>query len=132
MKPDVVQQLNAHHQKLLQRIIFLDGCRSWYKGSRADGKVIGIWPGRSPSISGSDHYSNASTFSAPGSSLHYYETISEPRFEDFDYVYWSKNLWSYLGDGWTDLETKDVEMGGALDLAFYLTKPEEVLYAPDS
>lgn len=111
VKSDVVQQLNAHHQKFLQRMVFSDGCRSWYKGGRADGKVIGIWP---------------------GSSLHYYEMLSDPRYEDFDYVYRSENLWSFLGNGWTELETKDSEQKGGLDLSFYLQKPKEVLRAPDS
>lgn len=110
VKPDVVTQLNQHHQKFLQRMVFSDPCRSWYKGGRADGKVIGIWP---------------------GSSLHYYEMLSEPRYEDWDYVYRSPNMWSYLGNGWTLLETKDVETKRE-DLSYYLIKPEEVLVAPES
>lgn len=47
VKPDVVRKLNAHHQKFLRRTVFSDSCRSWYKGGRAEGKVIGIWPGNS-------------------------------------------------------------------------------------
>lgn len=110
VKPDVVTQLNAHHQHFLQRMVFSDGCRSWYKGGKAEGKVIGIWP---------------------GSSLHYYECISEPRYEDWDYVYSNNNMWNFLGNGFTQLETKDAETR-AEDLAFYLIKPKEVLRAPHS
>ena len=110
VKPEVVKQLNQHHQKFLQRMVFSDPCRSWYKGGRADGKVIGIWP---------------------GSSLHYYETISEPRYEDWDYVYRNSNMWNYLGNGWTLLEAKDSETKSE-DLAWYLMKPAQVLEAPDS
>ncbi|KAF2094347.1 flavin-binding monooxygenase [Rhizodiscina lignyota] len=110
VKSDVVSQLNERHQKFLQRMVFTDNCRSWYKGGRADGKVIGIWP---------------------GSSLHYFETISEPRYEDWDYVYRENNQWDFLGNGWTLLETKDRETKEE-DLAFYLLKPKEVLEAPES
>jgi cation diffusion facilitator CzcD-associated flavoprotein CzcO len=111
VRPDAVKQLNAHHQQFLQRMVFSDGCRSWYKGGRADGKVIGIWP---------------------GSSLHYYETISEPRFEDWEYTYREENMWAFLGNGWTMLEEKDRENGGNEDLSWYLQVPREVLHAPES
>ncbi|KAI9695963.1 MAG: hypothetical protein M1820_008375 [Bogoriella megaspora] len=111
VKRSVTQQLNKRHQQFLQRMVFSDGCRSWYKGGRADGKVIGIWP---------------------GSSLHYYETISEPRYEDYDSVYHSQNMWNFLGNGWSTLETEDKETGGSKDLAFYLVKPDEVLRTPES
>ncbi|KAI9663199.1 MAG: hypothetical protein M1821_008247 [Bathelium mastoideum] len=111
VKRDVTRQLNARHQQFLRRMVFSDNCRSWYKGGRSDGKVIGIWP---------------------GSSLHYYETISEPRYEDYEFVYDSGNMWNFLGNGWTQLEKNDAENGGKNDLAFYLTKPNEVLRAPES
>ena len=85
-------------KKFLQRMVFSDGCRSWYKGGRADGKVIGIWPGRFLwlPLSSNDRFPQFQeadrTFHALRSSLHYYEMLSEPRFEDFDYVYNSENM----------------------------------------
>lgn len=72
------------------------------------------------------------TCSPIGSSLHYYETISEPRYEDFEYNYHGGNAFQYLGNGWTNLEVKDKAQGGSEDLAWYLIKPETVLRAPDS
>ncbi|KAL9073419.1 MAG: hypothetical protein Q9157_004753 [Trypethelium eluteriae] len=83
---------------------------NYFRG-RAEGKVIGIWP---------------------GSSLHYYETISEPRYEDYEYVHHSRNMWNFLGNGSTQLEADDDENGGKNDLSFYLTKPDELLRAPES
>ena len=108
-------------------MVFADSCRSWYKGGKADGKVIGIWP---------------------GSSLHYYETLSEPRYEDYEYTYadggeeageeedkeggWA--MWRYLGNGFTEREMREREEPGSQDLAWYLEKPvgEAVLVAPES
>ncbi|KAF2239816.1 FAD/NAD(P)-binding domain-containing protein [Viridothelium virens] len=111
VRRSVTYQLNIRHQQFLQRMVFSDNCRSWYKGGRAEGKVIGIWP---------------------GSSLHYYETISEPRYEDYEYVHHSRNMWNFLGNGSTQLEADDDENGGKNDLSFYLTKPDELLRAPES
>jgi hypothetical protein len=68
----------------------------------------------------------------PGSSLHYYEAIREPRFEDFDFTYRSNNLWTWLGNGFTHVEVKDRENNRQEDLAYYLIKPEQVLKAPGS
>jgi len=110
VKSDVTHQLNVRHQKFLQRMVFSDSCRSWYKGGRADGKVIGIWP---------------------GSSLHYYEVLKEPRYEDFEYTYRNDDPWEYLGNGWTLQEAQDKE-SGVEDLAYYLQAPQEVLHAPGS
>ncbi|KAL9092133.1 MAG: hypothetical protein Q9165_004566, partial [Trypethelium subeluteriae] len=110
VRRSVTHQLNIRHQQFLRRMVFSDNCRSWYKGGRAEGKVIGIWP---------------------GSSLHYYEIISEPRYEDYEYVYQSRNMWNFLGNGETQLEADDADNGGKNDLSFYLTKPDEVLRAPE-
>lgn len=122
-------------------MVFADSCRSWYKGGRADGKVIGIWP---------------------GSSLHYYEVLAEPRYEDFDYTYSDRNEdgeagegmydqygnelkeaagkgvywpeWRYLGNGFTQREISERNNPGTEDLAWYLERPvgEAILVAPES
>ena len=51
VKPEVVRELNKHHQHFLRRMVFSDSCRSWYKGGRKEGKVIGIWPGMCDRVS---------------------------------------------------------------------------------
>jgi hypothetical protein len=111
--------LNRRHQEWLRRTVWTDSCRSTYKGGKRDGKVIGPWP---------------------GSSLHYYEAISEVKFEDWEYTYHESDvdaelaedtpgagMWKYLGNGFTQLEMKDKENGGKEDLAWYLEKPQSVL-----
>lgn len=39
----------------------------------------------------------------PGSRLHYFEVLKEPRYEDFDVEYHG-NRFSYLGNGYTSTE----------------------------
>ncbi|KEF57047.1 uncharacterized protein A1O9_07237 [Exophiala aquamarina CBS 119918] len=102
--------LNQRHQQRLQRFVWTDSCKSWYKNGQREGKVIGPWP---------------------GSSLHYFEAISEPKFEDWWYSYWESKgdsgieppgsgMWEYLGNGYTMLEAEDEKSGGKGDLAWYL------------
>lgn len=59
-------------------------CRSWFKNGKIHGPVTAIWP---------------------GSRLHYFETLKEPRFEDFDIRYHRNgNRFAYLGNGYTHIE----------------------------
>lgn len=111
------EALNRRHQRWLQRTVWTDDCRSTYKGGNKNGRVIGPWP---------------------GSSLHYFDAISEVRFEDWEYDYWvtdgeacevalGQGMWGYLGSGFTAKEETDRENGGGQDLAWYLVAPEDVL-----
>ena len=67
-----------------------------YKNGKVEGKVWGPWP---------------------GSSLHFLELMSEPRWEDWKIEYKSQNRFQYLGKGKTLREITD----GA-DLAWYMTE----------
>lgn len=67
-----------------------------YKNGKPDGKVWGPWS---------------------GSSLHYLELMSTPRWEDYDIKYLSSNRYNFLGNGKTRRETE----GG--DLAYYVSEP---------
>jgi hypothetical protein len=33
--------------------------------------------------------------------LHYQQVVKNPRYEDFEISYFEKNIWAYLGMGWT-------------------------------
>lgn len=113
----VTKALNTRHQRWLQRTVWADECRSTFKGGNRQGKIVGPWP---------------------GSSLHYFEAISEVRFEDWEYGYWAdvekygeialgEGTWGYLGSGFTTREEFDRENGEAQDLAWYLVGPVEPL-----
>ena len=86
-KQDVTDMLNEHVQVFMQDTVWMDDCRSWYKDPKTN-RVNAIWP---------------------GSSLHYIEAIEAPRYEDFKIDYTHKNIFTYLGRGFT--ETAQLEDG---------------------
>jgi hypothetical protein len=93
----VTDEFNEHVQTYMQKTVWTDDCRSWYKNNDT-GRVNAIWP---------------------GSSLHYIEAIQDPRWEDFHWKYQKvcetplppfsafdrcanleqRNRWHFLGNG---------------------------------
>lgn len=81
-KQQATDAFNAHVQEWIKHTVWKQDCRSWYKDNET-GRVNAIWP---------------------GSSLHYIEVISTPRYEDFDIEYIDagvNNMWAFLGMGAT-------------------------------
>jgi hypothetical protein len=74
--------LSAHTHELLKRTAWSTACSSWFKNGRRHGPVTAIWP---------------------GSRLHWFEALKEPRWEDFDVTY-AGNRFGYLGNGYTGAE----------------------------
>ena len=85
-KQDVTDSFNEHAQTWMRGTCWADRtCRSWYKNNET-GRVNSIWP---------------------GSSLHYCEMTTIPRFEDYDIRYSSKqNMWAFMGLGFTNNQMK--------------------------
>ncbi|VTT64604.1 unnamed protein product [Fusarium fujikuroi] len=83
--------------------VWAGNCRSWYKANRSDGRVY-IWP---------------------GSMLHLLKTMKTPRFEDFNITYRNDNMWSFLGNGRTQIEE-----GVDVDLAPFI-RDQDVPWAID-
>jgi hypothetical protein len=59
------------------------GCSSWFKNGHIHGPVIAVWP---------------------GSRLHRFEALKEPRYEDMIIEYLGSNRFEYLGNGYTATE----------------------------
>ncbi|EXJ56332.1 uncharacterized protein A1O5_12599 [Cladophialophora psammophila CBS 110553] len=79
-----VKDLYVHTHELLKRTAWSSACRSWFKNGKVHGPVTAIWP---------------------GSRLHYFEMLKEPRYEDFDILYLGNgNRFAYLGNGYTEAE----------------------------
>ena len=86
-KKDVTVEFNEHAQEYLSHTVWADDCRSWYKDNNT-GRVNAIWP---------------------GSSLHYIETIQNPRYEDYEWTSTRKNRFAWLGMGETKSTTVEIE-----------------------
>ncbi|KAF5010403.1 hypothetical protein FDECE_3455 [Fusarium decemcellulare] len=84
VKPDPIDDLYEHIDEFHSRSIWSDNCSSWYKNGIKDGKVW-IWG---------------------GSGLHYIRTIRMVRWEDYLYRYHRRNVWSFLGNGWTKAQVQ--------------------------
>lgn len=82
--------------------VLSDNCSSWYNGARPGGRIHGIWP---------------------GSAAHVTIVRREPRWEDWEYEYFSRtgNRFEYLGNGRTKLEADP-----NVDMTRYLKVPEEI------
>ncbi len=65
---------------MFKRLVYSQPCASWYKNGNQNGPV---------------------TAQYPGSRLHWYELLREPRYEDFRITYLSNNKFQYLGNGFT-------------------------------
>ncbi|KAK4942831.1 hypothetical protein LTR66_014662 [Elasticomyces elasticus] len=94
VKKSIQDDWNVWGDELLKRTVWASGCRSWYKNGTTDGRISALYP---------------------GSILHFKDLIESIRGEDFDITYHSKNQWSFLGDGFTQLEVDDGDLG------YYLT-----------
>jgi hypothetical protein len=92
-KQSAIDDLVEHVDTLMPETVWVHPCRSWYKNNTTDGRVTAVWP---------------------GSTLHFLETIAEPRYEDYEYEYLSGNRFSYFGFGQTLTEANGVERAAHL------------------
>ncbi|KIL94145.1 hypothetical protein FAVG1_02707 [Fusarium avenaceum] len=87
-KRKMVQAFTNYCDEFFKSTVFAEECNSWYKtyevgASREEqkrGRVSALWP---------------------GSSLHAVRTMSNPRWEDFDYEYCDDDEFGWFGNGWT-------------------------------
>ncbi|KAI9150713.1 FAD/NAD(P)-binding domain-containing protein [Paramyrothecium foliicola] len=100
VKHDVNEEYNQHMQKYLERTVWTKGCRSWYKRGTIDGPVVAIYG---------------------GTSFHFMEAIKNPRWEDFNIERSEEarnNRFAYLGNGFSQRETKAGSVGATQTLDF--------------
>ena len=100
-KVEAVEDFIAHKDQFMKGAIWQQDCRSWYKNHSSSGKVIALWP---------------------GSTMHYLDTIAEPRYEDWNFTY-NGNRFAFLGNGFSQ-----TERDSTADLAYYLRKHDDSPY----
>ncbi|KAF3391140.1 putative sterigmatocystin biosynthesis monooxygenase stcW [Talaromyces pinophilus] len=92
VKEEAVADFTQHRRTFLPRTAWSSPCRSWFKQGKVDGEIM-MWP---------------------GSRIHFFETMKEPRWEDYNLKYTTSNRFGYLGNGFAARE-----FDGS-DLSWYL------------
>ncbi|KAM5531996.1 hypothetical protein V8D89_014330 [Ganoderma adspersum] len=105
VKPEALRDFDRYLESYFPKTVYSENCRSWYKMNKADGRVVGLWP---------------------GSPLHALKALRSPRWEDYSYEQADDipNRMYWLGDGQT---WNEKTMTG--DRAWYLA-PEFVDQPP--
>ena len=83
----VVKAWQAHALKWVEKTVWVEGCASSFKNGRSSGPVISLHP---------------------GSRLHYFDLLENPRYEDFEWTSLCKDpmsMFAWLADGFTYGET---------------------------
>ncbi|OKL59727.1 hypothetical protein UA08_05029 [Talaromyces atroroseus] len=102
MMPTVqaTEDFRAYCDAYFPRTVLSENCTSWFNGGIKGGRPIANWP---------------------GSGSHANMVKREPRWEDWEYSYWSStgNRFAYFGNGWT-LKDQVLDRGGDADMTPYL------------
>lgn len=87
-KQEVIDQYAEHADLFNDRTVWNAPCRSWFKGNKVDGRIM----------------------LHPGTRNQYMMMMSKPRLQDYDFEYRSKNMWAWLGNGFSerDCNRKDL------------------------
>ena len=93
-----VDDFIEHVDTFVQRTAWTSHCRSWFKNDQIDGPIIALHP---------------------GSRIHWFHMLDNPRLEDYDWTPHKKNRFFYLGNGFS---TKEAE---GRDSAYYYDNPDE-------
>lgn len=96
-KAEAIADFIAHKDQFMEKTVWHDPCRSWYKG-RPDGPVTALWP---------------------GSTLHYIEAMMEVRLDDWEIKY-NGNRFAWLGNGYSQ-----TELDPTADWAFYIRDKDD-------
>ncbi|KEF53693.1 cyclohexanone monooxygenase [Exophiala aquamarina CBS 119918] len=100
-KREAVDDFIAWKDEFMERTVWADPCRSWYKANQADAPVTALWP---------------------GSTLHYIEALSEIRWDDLEVKY-NGNRFSWLGNGFSQCESDPTA-----DWAYYIREYDDQEY----
>ena len=68
-----------HHDLYVKRTAWSQPCSSWFKKGDPNGSLTMY----------------------PGSRVHFFDLLAQPRYEDYDIQYRSGNQWSFLGNGFS-------------------------------
>lgn len=101
---EATNEYNEHSQSWLRDTVWAAPCRSWYKRGTTDGRIVGLYC---------------------GSCFHFTEALRDPRWEDYQFDYATRNIsngrsnrFAYLGNGLTAREARGGDVGDTQTLDF--------------
>ena len=97
-KQEAVDDFTEHVDTFVERTAWTSHCRSWFKNDKIDGPIVALHP---------------------GSRVHWFHMLDNPRFEDYNWTPFDKNRFFYLGNGFSTKETEE------RDLTYYFDNPDE-------
>lgn len=89
---------SEHIDIFMTRTVWSTGCRSWFKNGKVDGPVVALHP---------------------GSRIHWFHMLQEPRYEDYEWERTGRNRFSFLGNGFS------VKEDTKRDTTWYFNNPDE-------
>ncbi|RMJ03531.1 hypothetical protein CDV36_014938 [Fusarium kuroshium] len=95
-KGAAVEDFTRHIDEFMKRTAWSSHCRSWFKNGTVDGPIVAVHP---------------------GSRIHWFHMLENPRHEDFEWESLSSNRFAYLGNGFSMKEEE------GQDTAFYFDDP---------
>ena len=95
---EAVEDFLEHAAQVIDKTVWVDKCRSWYKSAPTNPRAVNLWP---------------------GSGLHYIEAISEVRADDWNITY-KGNRFEWLGNGFSQ-----AELDPTCDLAYYVRETDD-------
>lgn len=95
-REETITDFIEHSDTFMKCTVWSEKCRSWLKAGTVDGPPL----------------------SHPGSRLHWFAMLQEPRWEDWKWTLIGKNSFSYLGNGFCSAD----ETGR--DKAWYMANPD--------
>jgi hypothetical protein len=97
-KREAIRDFIEHSEEFMKQTAWSTPCRSWFKNGSVDGPVTALHP---------------------GSRIHWFQMLNDPRYEDWDWETFSGNRFGYLGNGFGVKESE------GRDLTWYFDNPEE-------
>lgn len=93
-----VDDFQEHIDAFMPRTAWSSHCRSWFKNGTVSGPVTAIHP---------------------GSRVHWFHMVEEPRYEDYKWEYLDRNRFAYLGNGFS------VRESAGRDITYYFDDPDK-------
>ncbi|KAF7190309.1 putative sterigmatocystin biosynthesis monooxygenase stcW [Pseudocercospora fuligena] len=102
-KQEVIDQYAEHADLFNDRTVYKAPCRSWFKGNKVDGRIM----------------------LHPGTRNQYMMLMSRPRLQDYDFEYRSKNMWNWLGNGFSERDYNGQDLTWYLGVVDHEDKQQE-------